>query len=263
MRTSKPPVTMSCHTPIPITPSPPPPSPTPSTSSRSPFSTKPRRFIANPSAQHEPPTSRRRQHRSPNRARIVRRSQGLFGHSRSRSLPAVRTEDFIMTEPARQPDPALLVSSGLTAPSEEEAQLYYIGLPSEPRLIARTSTEPWVRRSNRGWTLYKSLEPVGKHSIVMLWNQSLGSLRRRILQAISMLQWTAVDILRLRYEPVTNNQDVPLDNPVTMLVSVEPGSTSWSLGVSAALECRFILQQYLASLPPYSRLSIISRVPPK
>lgn len=149
-----------------------------------------------------------------------------------------------MSDSSSLHDQTLPSLSGPTAPGEEESQLYYAGLPSRPTLVARTSTEPWRHRTDGGWPVYKTLEPVGQHPIVSLWNQSSGPLRYRILGAIDALQWTAVDILRLGYERNTNNSDVPLDNPVTLLVSVEPGSTSWSIGLSVALECRHVLGEF-------------------
>lgn len=235
---------MSCVTPVPETPSPPPPSPTYSNPLRLSSSPALRPPLARLSLSSElrPSLSPQRRYQSPTRARIIRRSQRLFGHQRSKSLPNVRTNEFAMTK-ACTTNQTHLVPSGPTAPSEQEILGYYLGLDSQPRLVARTSTEPWRHRSDQGQILYKTLDYIGKHPIIALWNHSAGPLRHRTLQVIDRLKWTAVNILRLGYERLINDPNVPL-GPVTMLISVKHESTSWSLGLSIALDCREILQQH-------------------
>ncbi|RSL74978.1 hypothetical protein CEP51_011297 [Fusarium floridanum] len=132
-------------------------------------------------------------------------------------------------------------------PSEEEARGYYVGLPGKPRLVARSSSDmdPWTGpQTDLGWTLGKTLDPVGQHPIVALWNDSAGPLRRDILDALENIQWVAIDILRLGYQRVKDTMDESPINPVTVLVSVEPGSTTWSTGVEVVLRCRRILRQH-------------------
>ena len=53
---------------------------------------------------------------------------------------------------------------------EQEAQLYYAGLPSRPILIARSSITPWTPPpSLEAYAELKELRPVGQHPISATW----------------------------------------------------------------------------------------------
>ncbi|RSL58731.1 hypothetical protein CEP54_007621 [Fusarium duplospermum] len=161
----------------------------------------------------------------------IRRHRRLRSlHRRSKSLPP-RTN---MAEPR--------------APSEEESQCYYFGLPGKPILVARSSSDmdPWTGlQTDQGWTRRKTLDPVGQdHPIVAPWNDAAGPLRRDILEALESLQWVAIDILRIGYQSVRGTLDESPSNPVTVLVSVVPGSTSWIAGAAIVLRCREILRRH-------------------
>ncbi|WAO96787.1 Hypothetical protein NCS54_01447200 [Fusarium falciforme] len=130
-------------------------------------------------------------------------------------------------------------------PSEEEVKCYYVGLPGKPKLVARSSSDPWTGpQIDFGWTRGKTLDPVGQHPIVAIWNNSAGPLRRDILEALKSTQWVAIDILRLGYQNVKGTLDESPINPVTVLVSVVPGSTTWDAGVNVVLRCRGILRRH-------------------
>lgn len=128
-------------------------------------------------------------------------------------------------------------------PSEEEQQRYYYGLPSQPKLVARSSTTPWRPQQDQ-WPIGKLLDPVGKHKIVGLWNDSTGPLRRDILNAVAYLNWTAIDILRIGYERKNELTGEIFDHPVTLFISVGEDSTPWPLGHATVMQCFRILQQY-------------------
>ncbi|KAL7903754.1 hypothetical protein GGI35DRAFT_472888 [Trichoderma velutinum] len=129
-------------------------------------------------------------------------------------------------------------------PSEEERELYYHGLPSCPRFVARSSTHAWVRPRRPEPTMWmgtadmytKSLRPVGSHPLLrQLWNDAASSLRVQILEAISAADWTAVDILRVGFEE---------DFPITLMVAVNPETLSWEDGHKIALRCKAILEAH-------------------
>ncbi|CAJ0538688.1 Ff.00g066780.m01.CDS01 [Fusarium sp. VM40] len=126
-------------------------------------------------------------------------------------------------------------------PGDREAATYYYGISSCPRLVARTSSEPFVLRIEMQHPVPKRFDPVGSHKIVSLWNNTLwnnsGPLRTQILEVVEELQWNVIDILRLGYEP--DDKQVLL--PVTMLISIDNGSTDWSTAIRVALRCREIL----------------------
>ncbi|KAH6968055.1 hypothetical protein DER45DRAFT_620558 [Fusarium avenaceum] len=117
-------------------------------------------------------------------------------------------------------------------PGDLEAGSYYYGISSCPRLVARTSSDPFVLRIETQHPVPKRFDPVGSHKIVSLWNND-GPLRTQILEVVEELQWNAIDILRLGYDPD--------DKPVTMLISIDSGSADWSTAIRVALRCREIL----------------------
>lgn len=121
-------------------------------------------------------------------------------------------------------------------PGDSEAASYYYGISSCPRLVARTSSDPFVLRIRMQHPVPKRFDPVGSHKIVSLWNNSR-PLRTQILEVVEELQWNVIDILRLGYEP--GDKEVLL--PVTMLISVDSGSADWSIAIRVALRCREIL----------------------
>lgn len=125
-------------------------------------------------------------------------------------------------------------------PSQLEQERYYYGLPSGPKLVVRSSRSDWLQTD--GWPIPKMLRPVGNHKIVGLWNDSTGPLRRNILAAVASLEWTALDILRIGYDPKFANEGI--EYLVTLFVSVKKDSTSWHVGQSIVQRCRLILQYY-------------------
>ncbi|KAF4967153.1 hypothetical protein FZEAL_10572 [Fusarium zealandicum] len=192
-----------------------------------------------PSSSHPPgpvtPSPRRQASRRifgirPISYRIDKRSSRTSAHSRSQSLPELL--DLITM-------PSPTTAMGPLPPSDEEARLYYYGLGNEPRLVARSSTEPWAFVGQSRWPLAKSLDPVGKHAVVTLWN-SAGPLRQEIIEALDGVSWSAVDILRLGYLPTGDEAE----SPVTLFISVEAGSTPWVRGHSVVTRCREILQRH-------------------
>ncbi|RBA21287.1 hypothetical protein FPRO05_07601 [Fusarium proliferatum] len=131
--------------------------------------------------------------------------------------------------------------------TKEEAEGYYAGLASCPRLVARSNkNEPWSPVEGC-WTLLKTLDPIGQHAIVSLWDQANSELRSAIINALKDINWTAIDILRLGYcrrpgtidEPVSQDEMFP-----KLLISVQPDSVDGLLGSKVTLDCRKILQGY-------------------
>ncbi|RSM21028.1 hypothetical protein CDV31_000075 [Fusarium ambrosium] len=128
-------------------------------------------------------------------------------------------------------------------PSREEQMGYYYGLLSRPRLIARSSTNPWVRRRDRESTLGKSLSLVGRdHPIIRLWNDRNSALRQGITPIIRGIDWTDVRVLRIGYdrEYWTGEES---EQPVTLLIEVRKDSTSWEHAYTVVVACRAVLQQ--------------------
>ncbi|PTB40189.1 hypothetical protein M441DRAFT_70020 [Trichoderma asperellum CBS 433.97] len=128
-------------------------------------------------------------------------------------------------------------------PSVEERNFYYYGLPSCPRLVARSSTHAWENPHRYDTTtfppsvnMYKSLRPAaGDPLLHRLWNDATSSLRIQILEAVSVSDWTAVDILRLGWTGEFHT---------TLLVSVKPESLTWSEAHPITIRCKEILEEH-------------------
>lgn len=135
------------------------------------------------------------------------------------------------------------VFASRTAPTTEERDGYYYGLPSRPKLVARSSTDVWSHQYD-GWSVGKNFSPVGHHAIAKPWNDSTSPLRRAIVQALEGIDWRAIDVLRIGYERTNGFTGEVYAHPVTLLVSVQEGSTTWAQGLAVVMRCREILQFY-------------------
>ncbi|PON22955.1 hypothetical protein TGAM01_v208210 [Trichoderma gamsii] len=135
-----------------------------------------------------------------------------------------------------QTTPTDLAMASPSPPSSKEADLYYWGLPSRPKLVARSSTHVW---EDPFWSpspsmMHKSLRPAdGNPLLHRLWNDATSSLRNQIVEAVDAADWTAVDILRLGCAGEFHT---------TLLVSVKPASLSWSQAHPITLRCKAILE---------------------
>jgi hypothetical protein len=117
--------------------------------------------------------------------------------------------------------------------------MYYHGLPSGPKLIARSSTTPWPHPHQ--WPENKKLDVATGHAIQQPWNDPRGTLQQLIIRTLSDIDWTAIDILRVGYESAYENADRAPECPVTMLISVSENSTSFHQAETAIVECKQIL----------------------
>ena len=131
----------------------------------------------------------------------------------------------------------------LKPPSSDEAEAYYHGLPSMPRLVGRTSAgivswppPPLPPVLNYTASPTKSLARVGRHRILECWESTV---REKVLHAIGSLDWTSVDVVRIGYD------NVPVEErPVVVWVGVTNKAHPWNPDVCKALrECRRILDQ--------------------
>ncbi|KAM0470378.1 hypothetical protein ACHAPX_009998 [Trichoderma viride] len=143
----------------------------------------------------------------------------------------------------------------LIPPSDEERELYYYGLPSRPRLVARSSSssDPWVNPQMPGPTTWRGstsnmyprlLRPAkGDPALHQQWNNAASSLRIQIMEAVNAVDWTAIDILSVGLEkPEEPEPEAQYHN--TLLVAVKPKSLPWSRGNTLALRCKAILEEH-------------------
>ena len=123
-------------------------------------------------------------------------------------------------------------------PSDEEARLYYYGLPSGPRLVARSSGVQWHHiECGETHPRVKFLKHVGKHHIIDEWNAQL---QKQIIDVLSPAEWTSVDILRIGYR----HPDIDCWCPVVLWIGVTSGSLAWRDGMTIVNACIGILKSY-------------------
>ncbi|VUC34496.1 unnamed protein product [Clonostachys rosea] len=140
---------------------------------------------------------------------------------------------------------ALRITAG--EPSIQERNSYFHGLPSRPKLVARSNIEVKFKPGNGGiwWPITKSLSPASpNHKIASLWVWD-SPLQRDIFNALSGIDWKAIDVLRIGLDPNPECPEVPVPGrPHVLLVSVKPDSTTWQQAYPAVMSCRRILQQH-------------------
>ncbi|ORY68206.1 uncharacterized protein BCR38DRAFT_406156 [Pseudomassariella vexata] len=118
--------------------------------------------------------------------------------------------------------------------SEKERNEYYYGLPSQPKLVARsnfrdTLWEPIIKDQH---LLPKRIANIGSdHSLVGNYTTEL---QNRIVGILAGTKWTSIDVLRIGY-------DDQHQKPVVLWVAVEPRSLDPDLGLQLAEQCRAAL----------------------
>ncbi|KAH9017748.1 hypothetical protein EDB83DRAFT_183145 [Lactarius deliciosus] len=124
-------------------------------------------------------------------------------------------------------------------PSKWEACTYYAGLPSRPRLIARTGT-PWKEPTGpEAYSRRRELRVVGEHEISDIWEDDLALKVHAILHAKGV-DWTSADVVRIRY---IDDDDDP-SGDVVLWIGVKPDTLSYEVGIDVALQCKVILLDY-------------------
>ncbi|OTA61644.1 hypothetical protein K449DRAFT_445528 [Hypoxylon sp. EC38] len=125
-------------------------------------------------------------------------------------------------------------------PSPEERDLYYFGLAGTPKLIARTSCDPWIKPEREiGWRTaqaHKRYATIGQHDIVSKWSTTLVN---RFIQSLRGLKWSFFVPIRIGLD---EDKEQVRNHPVILLIAVEENSLSWEEGILIASECRNTLQ---------------------
>jgi len=124
--------------------------------------------------------------------------------------------------------------------SELEAKLYYNGLPSKPRLIARTGL-PWEASSDpQACTRLKELRVAGNHKISEVWQDDLAPKVKAILDQ-NNVDWSSIDIVRFGYG------GEPSGNVIILIGVCRPKRNStlltYDAAIKVALECKELLEQ--------------------
>ena len=124
-----------------------------------------------------------------------------------------------------------------------EAQLYYAGLPSKPRLITRTGP-PWEAPSGpEAYPRLKELKIPGDHEILEVWEDNLALKIHAILDQ-NDVDWSSTDIVRIGYV------DEHYGDVILWIGVWRPdprrGATplSYDVAINVALKCKKLLEQY-------------------
>ena len=118
-------------------------------------------------------------------------------------------------------------------PSDQEANLYYYGLPSRPVLVARTGS-PWdAPTSPDQYPRPKQLRIVGRHEISDVWEDNLALKIHAVLEE-KEVDWSSTDVIRIGYV------DEPHGN-VILWIGVRPGSLSRQVGINVASQLKKVL----------------------
>lgn len=173
------------------------------------------------------------------------RHQIAYYRPRLYPLPRSRTRSRLHPRPQLRPrEEVAMASTRRTAlpPTEDERNHYYWGLPSLPKLVARSNATDitWEMKVEKD---LKALSPTGRHEVVNLWNDTFGPLRRDILEALEGTACNAIDILRLGYARDGKNE-THKHGPITFFLSVDPDSTTWEQGYATVTNCKKILERH-------------------
>ncbi|KAF8155668.1 hypothetical protein B0H34DRAFT_675818 [Crassisporium funariophilum] len=119
-------------------------------------------------------------------------------------------------------------------PSDVESKFYYYGLPSLPRLAARSSWDVWKRPTGpEAYLIPKELEPLGTHLLQGVWEDTVGPAMESYMQEKGV-KCTSMTPLRVVVEGQASSNAV-------VLIGVHPGSLSPDIGIEVAVHCRSIL----------------------
>ena len=130
-----------------------------------------------------------------------------------------------------------MVATAPYPPSSIESKFFYYGIPSQPRLVARSSLDVWLEPTGpEAYFLPKESSPIGLHPLREIWEATVGPDMVLYLDSKGV-EWTSLDPVRMGYA----SESSP---PVIVWIGVVPGSLTAEKGVEVATQCRNILSAY-------------------
>ena len=117
-------------------------------------------------------------------------------------------------------------------PTVSEAQCYYYGLPSQPKLVARLSTNIWAVPPE-GYLPRKECSPIGRHPLQNVWEDVVAPAMITYLES-KEVKWSSLDCVRM------GNAGESF-HPAIIWIGVIPGSLAHEKGVEVAVHCKSIL----------------------
>ncbi|KAG8806641.1 hypothetical protein FRC17_004889, partial [Serendipita sp. 399] len=122
-------------------------------------------------------------------------------------------------------------------PSPVEAENYFYGIPSEPGLVARSSTDVWVEpRGIEAYLIPKESRPLGFHPLQEIWETKVGPAMVEYLDT-NRVECTSLDPIRMGYAGDSSP-------PAIIWMGVLRGSLTAEIGVQVATHCKGILSAH-------------------
>ncbi|GAB1312089.1 hypothetical protein MFIFM68171_02299 [Madurella fahalii] len=153
-------------------------------------------------------------------------------HIASMEEPSPHTQHIATMADAAMAD-AAMADATAAEPSEEEKAHYYHGLPSIPRLVARSNfTTSWAPMWEDNHPVRKTISIIGKQDVVQNIRDKYEP--ENIIPCLADIDWTTIDMVRIGTKGNTSD-------PIILWVGVKPGSLSWEKGIEVACCCRTVL----------------------
>jgi hypothetical protein len=132
---------------------------------------------------------------------------------------------------------------------------YYHGLPTNPLLVARSTTPSVQPTDQEAYPVYKELRVVGEHALSSgVWEDKLAPPLLAVLESEGVL-WTSVDVVR-----IGDAEEFSTPAPVILWIGVMPQSLTPADGLTVALKCKkYLEQEGITDVHVELRESIVSR----
>ncbi|KAI0106192.1 hypothetical protein GGR51DRAFT_548822 [Nemania sp. FL0031] len=132
-------------------------------------------------------------------------------------------------------------------PEDEEVNKYFYGFSGNPKLVASTGHNRWVKSlsTEAGWGQRlvqgrKYYLAVQDPEIIKNWNKDKG-LSIQVMGLLDQCNWSCFFPVRTGLRDDYNH---PKGVPTTiLLIAVEPGSLQWEAGIKITLGCRDLIQK--------------------
>ncbi|KAF3913030.1 hypothetical protein ABW21_db0204080 [Orbilia brochopaga] len=119
---------------------------------------------------------------------------------------------------------------------EAEAEAYYHGIPTRPRLVYRTGTVAWSKPGGIGqYDIFKELRPVFQHRLNEIWD-NLGPKICAVHDKYN-ISWTSIDVVRFQ------EQSCEEPGPIVLWIGVIPKALSFDHARTAANDCLILLKE--------------------
>ncbi|EJD02802.1 uncharacterized protein FOMMEDRAFT_167951 [Fomitiporia mediterranea MF3/22] len=129
-----------------------------------------------------------------------------------------------------------LIAMLTSPPSKKETWWYYAGLPSNPRLVARTGIQWKAPTGPEAYRVIRELRTVGNHALLDVWEDNLALKIHDLLDTMKV-KWTSTDVVRIGNAEESSST-------VVLWIGIKPATLSGYDGLDVASKCRNLLKEY-------------------